>query len=1181
MNSIVDGSVVDWAYGYLPAALTIVVGTLLVMVAVPILILVFSKGATTAAENAAQARKPRKFRKPKWTLDDPTQKRDTPMEMRGKASIEAAVNRFVSKRDDDSSDTDSDEEQLLTPEEILKRANQDIPREPNLGIFIGVDDPCPTKDDKKNPRCAQDSRDIAEALEKQADYRVFTLHDHKSHKNITDSTSLPTRLNIAHLLRTLKDGKYDDATRKKPNTSAWDKCLIYLSTRVRITTYGNQQKSETMEFLVKQEMELDPVWIDMVELVNKLSDIPFRQLFVVLDVVHDGKDDIAFEDGEDRPNPGNPCSMSEILRRTGVLSGIVNSQRCSVFGMTRPESMPRELPGDLLPEGVKKVKVRNGPMVHFLLAGLKEVEKRDPNAEMWKNLGSGGGMGGFGMMPTVAPVTSGDLAICPFHCGDMTVDSLYRFMSKRIRILLKNPIHDPAYHQGCVKMSLAVQKAIRPRDTPETPAYMHECKREDIKKQVFNYIRPSKRCSTSVGITGASGVGKSSIMRSTAWTKETLDYFSDGVFYFSLRFGLKELEKKGVRFLHTMQQQLSRNAAGFEGMIQTLEDGEHYLSKHFCQLKTLLLFDDVVEVEDVKSLMKALGIEKSENPMTTIIITTTSQEVASKCEHTIEVPPLTDDETAALVSSAAGFLSPDDLPKEANSVMKAFQNSPLFAVTTGSCLRLSSPEAWGALSEELSKGDKLDAVFNVMPELNKKCLKKLAAIPEKRAVAIPALLTLWQEEVTDWNQLYAVLAQLLDYGVGSLVIEEDYSLLLHPVVVEYLKKGYSGNPDNELVELYQTKNGITATDMDSEKTAEEKEEELKLELERWVAIPWDGYFHSHMSEHLLAARPELAQKLYSHPYWILAQHDACGVDKLLSNIEASGRKGTVVDAVAEALTSAKDQLRRHPWEIIPQLVGRLAVSPVEEVQFFAGTLREHSRPAQPIDKHALWLAPMFGMNPFDPECNKCESEATCVGFYKEYIVTGHKDGTVQLWHLKDGKPYKQLKGHEGAVHGIVSAAGDVLATGSKDEEQGRRIRVWDIESGTGEVLGVLEKPPQGIEKPEQKFTVKVSLGRTGTDITDHDEEGYGYSTRHIITDTILVETEDDSEEINCHTFVGWDANMVATSLTFGCKIHEVKTLEHNGQFLVATGDSLGRMLLFRLMTNEVDNEVARNESDSE
>ena len=464
-----------------------------------------------------------------------------------------------------------------------------------------------------------------------------------------------------------------------------------------------------------------------------------------------------------------------------------------------------------------------------------------------------------------------------------------------------------------------------------------------------------------------------------------------------------------------------------------------------------------------------------------------------------------------------------------------------------------------------------------MPEINRKCLKRLAAIPEKRAVAIPALLTIWQNEVSDWNQLYAVLAQLLDYGVGSLVIEEDYSLLLHPIVVEYLKKSYSGNADSEIVELYQSKNGIDPCNNEGDKSPED----LDLELERWINVPWDGYFHTHMPEHLLATRPDLAEKMYSHSYWVLAQHDACGVDKLLSNIERAGSKGTVAKEVKEALIDARPQLRRHPWEIIPQLVGRLAASSIQDLKFFAGALQEHSRPAQPIDKHALWLAPMYGMNPFDPNCNKCDSEATCVGFFKEYIVTGHKDGSVQLWHLKNGKPFKQLKGHEGAVHGIVCAAGDVLATGSKDEEQGRRIRVWDIETGKGEVLGVLEKPPQGIERPDQKFTVKVTLGRTGTDITDHDEEGYGYSSRHIITDTVLVETEDDSEEINCHTFVGWDANVIATSLTMDCKIHEVKTLEHNGQLLVATSDSLGRMLLFRLMTNEVDNDIVRNESDSE
>ena len=238
-----------------------------------------------------------------------------PIEMRGKGSIAEAVKRYADRRDSDS-DSEDDNTQL-TPEQILAQ-HQEIPREPHVGIFLGVEDPTPAREEKKNTRCGADARDMAEAMGK-LDYRTFSLHDHKSHKTASDGSMLPTRMNLAHLLRTLKDGKYDEQTRRKPNLAEWSNCLVYLASRVRITTYG-EGKSETMEFLMRQEsmslrlslslrlsfvfclvvgfhltlipspthlhphttVEQDPVWIDMVELINKISDIPFGRLFVML-----------------------------------------------------------------------------------------------------------------------------------------------------------------------------------------------------------------------------------------------------------------------------------------------------------------------------------------------------------------------------------------------------------------------------------------------------------------------------------------------------------------------------------------------------------------------------------------------------------------------------------------------------------------------------------------------------------------------------------------------------------------------------------------------------------------------------------------------------------------------------------------------------------------------------------
>ena len=454
----------------------------------------------------------------------------------------------------------------------------------------------------------------------------------------------------------------------------------------------------------------------------------------------------------------------------------------------------------------------------------------------------------------------------------------------------------------------------------------------------------------------------------------------------------------------------------------------------------------------------------------------------------------------------------------------------------------------------------MSALFSVMSETSSACLRRLAPVPTNRSVAIPALMTFWRAEVggLDWNKAYAVLAELLDSGCVSLVLEDEYTVLVHPLVSQYLKKGLDGDEHSLILNLYREMSGM---DEDCFKPED---------MDAWVQMQWDGYYHHHAPSHFHAVAPHLVDKMLEDGRWLLSQHDASRVDKLVSDYKCYGSTEPV-KALASALEDARASLRRHPWEVIPQMLGRVRGRKCDVLRKFASDLTEGSRAATPADKYLMWLNPLFDEKTFNSAETEVDSAGSCVGFFKDYVVTGHKDGRVVLWNIRTGKKEKELLGHKGAVHGVVSTESGKLATGSKDEETGSRIRLWNLETGEGEVQGSL---PKDAEKPADRlFPYKVTLGRTGTDIRDHDEDSYGgYNTNHIVTDTILVEHTEDSETINCHTFMGWDSNIVAASLTLGCAVAEARATERDGQLLVASTDEHGRMLLFKLMTNDVREE---------
>jgi len=350
----------------------------------------------------------------------------------------------------------------------------------------------------------------------------------------------------------------------------------------------------------------------------------------------------------------------------------------------------------------------------------------------------------------------------------------------------------------------------------------------------------------------------------------------------------------------------------------------------------------------------------------------------------------------------------------------------------------------------------------------------------------------------------------------------------------------------------------------------------------WAGGAWDGYYHQHIADHLHRVEPPLAAALYRNAKWVVAQTEACGVDKCLCDMKRFGRlDDAVTGAVCEALTDAAAILRRQQWEVIAQLYARLSFHKSPAVQQFCIDMTAASRPAREGDAHFLWLKPIFG-SPFDrDEKEGVGSPTASVAFWGHRLVTGHADGRVVIWNLADMTQERILTGHKGAVGVIVITKDGGLATGSREEDKETRIRVWDVEEGTAEVRSVEEKP-EGLEE-EPPFGFRAGVGRSGFNTGDRDESDlYGYARYDKQPqDTLLLISEPHSERINMHTFFGWDAHSTATSLGLGKRVRAVRCGVHEERLLVACGDDEGRVHMFEVQTTDTradDDAVYRTSS---
>ncbi len=68
----------------------------------------------------------------------------------------------------------------------------------------------------------------------------------------------------------------------------------------------------------------------------------------------------------------------------------------------------------------------------------------------------------------------------------------------------------------------------------------------------------------------------------------------------------------------------------------------------------------------------------------------------------------------------------------------------------------------------------------------------------------------------------------------------------------------------------------------------------------------------------------------------------------------------------------------------------------------------------------------------------------CVAVYLNYLATGSRNGTINIWNLNNNSLEQSLLGHSGSIRCLVFISSHFLVSGSKDTT----IKVWSLNNNS-------------------------------------------------------------------------------------------------------------------------------------
>lgn len=310
-----------------------------------------------------------------------------------------------------------------------------------------------------------------------------------------------------------------------------------------------------------------------------------------------------------------------------------------------------------------------------------------------------------------------------------------------------------------------------------------------IKKMLLKGISPKKGAvgvSNLIALQGMVGVGKSTLAMAVAHDKQIRQIFTDGIVYVKLG------EKPNVI---QSQTNILDVFDEFDEIVVNKSQGNRLLGKYLSQKNILLILDDVWRSEDLHYFSVTA-------PSLMILFTTRDEKIPKECSaEYLSITPLSFDQALMLLSKQTR-IELDDMPPEAQLIVKDCGQLPLAICMIGAMLRNKPNNRWSRVLKYLKNAElqnirqkfshydypdlfkALHVSVEALPALIQQCYLELAVFPAGAVLPESILEIYWGANNLQHYDPVDIIDELLD--VSLIFRYNDDSLILHDLQRAYV-----------------------------------------------------------------------------------------------------------------------------------------------------------------------------------------------------------------------------------------------------------------------------------------------------------------------------------------------------------------------------------------------------------
>lgn len=594
------------------------------------------------------------------------------------------------------------------------------------------------------------------------------------------------------------------------------------------------------------------------------------------------------------------------------------------------------------------------------------------------------------------------------------------------------------------------------------------------------------------GMAGMGGIGKSVLASLLAHDRKVREAFPDGIVWVALGSEPK---------IPDLMRKLHRDLGG-DGAFEHAHEGKTKLKEMLAAKSVLLILDDAWRRADVEAF-DVLG------PTSRALITTRDAQLLTSLggtPHLIDL--LSDDESLRLLAVTIGK-ELSELPPEATRLIRECGRLPLAVALAGGMI--VAGQTWTKLLTafqrhklEFFQDDQRDnqhhdllrtieVSVQALPPAEQSRLIELGVFPEDETVPEPAIATLWEHT-----------GELDDLDTSSLLLK-----LKQRSLIQMVSPNATDPNSVSRIGLHDLIHDYCLLRAKQQLGSEQALHEQLLAAYRskspdgWPSGPNDGYFFSHLRDHLVqAGHSKEAFQLLQDLNWLDAKTRAGLVFDLVRDVQDAERDLTEADRAvflpwSQFLRGNASFLSEHPESFFQQAYNQPRQSPVSQSaqrnwMQASGSLERlisasptfvpllflewRNRPVEWAPCNCLMtlhghtdsvtrvaisgdgstivsMAYKQTVKAWDARTGACHAtfqgnpDANCswaVSRDGATIVLASGDNTLNLWDARTGFCRVAFQGHLGPVFAAaITGDGATVVSGSND----RTIKVWDAHTG--------------------------------------------------------------------------------------------------------------------------------------